>query len=87
MTKMISLILCAAACVGGGSAVAQDGTTLTGRSAIDRQGNPLHSRYVTATGQTVPRPSELPQVVAPTRPDRWSYEKDRRIENSICSNC
>lgn len=87
MLKGIFVILCGA-CLWGGFALAQTGMPDPGSPAIEpRPGAPLHSRFVTATGATVPRPAQLPQDVSPMRSGRSAYEKDRRIESSICSNC
>jgi hypothetical protein len=88
MIRGLLVILCAA-CLGGGAALAQTGMSGTGSSMTEPPpaGGPLHTRYVTATGATVPRPSQLPRDAEPTRTGRSSYEKDRRIEQSICSNC
>ncbi len=87
MRRGIFLILCAA-CLWGGAALAQTGMPgIGGATSEPRPGAPLHTRYVTATGATVPRPALLPQDPAPMRSGRSSYEKDRRIEHSICSNC
>lgn len=45
----------------------------------------LNQDYLTATGQTVPRPSIAP-IPAP-RPNRKIKDLDERWERSICSNC
>ena len=86
-TKGVYVIL-SAACIWGGAALAQTGTPGTGNPAIEpRPGAPLNTKYLTATGATVPRPDLLPQDLAPMRSGRSSYQKDRQIEQSICSNC
>ncbi len=86
-TRGICVVLCAA-CLGGGAALAQTGLSGTGDPTIEpRPGAPLHTKYLAATGATVPRPALLPQDLAPMRSGRSSYQKDRRIEQSICSNC
>jgi hypothetical protein len=88
MRRGIFMTLCAAACLASGAASAQTGMPGIGGAPIEpRQDGPLHSRYVTATGQTVPRPDLLPRDAAPLGSGRSAYEKDRRIEQSICSNC
>ena len=45
----------------------------------------LSQNYLTATGQTVPRPSVLP--IQQQRPKRKIKDIDDRWERSICSNC
>jgi hypothetical protein len=45
----------------------------------------LNQNYLTATGQTVPRPSVLP--IQLQRPKRKIKNIDDRWERSICSNC
>lgn len=88
MTRGLLVIPCAA-WLWGGAALAQTGMSGIGGPMTEPTpaGEPLHTRYLTATGATVPRPSQLPRDAEPTRTGRSSYEKDRRIERSICSNC
>ena len=87
MTRGLMVILCAA-CLGGGAALAQTGTPGSGATTMEpRPGMPLNSRFLTATGQTVPQPDLLPPESTTMKTGRSSYEKDRRIEHSICSNC
>jgi hypothetical protein len=82
------MLLCAAACLGGGAVAAQTGASgSSGPMPEPRPVGPLHTRFLTATGATVPKPALLPRDPAPVRSGRSSYEKDRRIEHSICSNC
>jgi hypothetical protein len=45
----------------------------------------LSQNYLTATGQTVPRPSVLP--IQQQRPKRKIKDIDDGWERSICSNC
>ncbi len=45
----------------------------------------LNQDYLTATGQTVPRPSIAP-IPAP-QPNRKIKDLDEKWERSICSNC
>ena len=45
----------------------------------------MSQNYLTATGQTVPRPSVLP--IQQQRPKRKIKDIDDRWERSICSNC
>jgi hypothetical protein len=45
----------------------------------------LNQNYLTATGQTVPRPSVLP--IQQQRPKRKIKNIDDQWERSICSNC
>ncbi len=87
MNKGLCVIFCAS-WLGGGAALAQAGMPGPGGPANEpRPGAPLHTRYLTATGATVPRPALLPQDLSSMRSGRSAYEKDRRIEQSICSNC
>jgi hypothetical protein len=73
-----------AACLGAGAALAQTGTPEAAGAPPERGTvTPLHSRFVTATGQTVPRPDLLPPETATMKAGRSSYIKDRRIEQSI----
>jgi hypothetical protein len=61
----------------------------------ERLDAPLNRKYLTSTGQTVPRPN-LPQDSTethrsvspdPTLSNRKIIDLDKRIERSICSNC
>jgi hypothetical protein len=99
MSKGIFVTLCAA-CLWGGAALAQTGVPGTSAGAAaesnaaaepnmvePNMAEPLHAKFVTATGATVPRPALLPKDSLSMRSGRSVYEKDRRIENSLCSNC
>jgi hypothetical protein len=85
MTRGLLVILCAAN-VGCGAALAQTNSLGPG-GEMPPAGAPLHTRYLATTGATVPRPSELPPDAETFRTGRSSYDKDRRIERSLCSNC
>lgn len=87
MSTRIFAILCAA-CLGGGAAQAQSAMNGPEDPPVGAQPSGLsNSRFLTATGATVPKPNLLPPDVDAAKNLHRSYEKDRRIERSICSNC
>lgn len=87
MAKSVLVILLLAT----GSAVPAAGQTgapdSAGGVSEGRSSGPLHTQFLAPTGATVPRPGALPRNLGTTRLDRQSFDRDDRIERSICSNC
>ena len=82
MAKLFLTVLLSSVAFTG--AHAQSG--LQGQAAEPHDG-PLNSKYLAASGATVPKPDLLPPGARPRKSDRWSYDRDERIERSICTNC
>lgn len=88
MAKSTIMIVFLAVAFGVAAANAQTGMPGTGDPGMEPRASGLsNTRYLTATGATVPRPDLLPQDIEPPRLGRSSYDRDKRIERSICSNC
>lgn len=87
MTKTGLILVALAAAFGIGAAYAKS-TTPGGHGPGEATAGELaNSKYLTVTGATVPRPDLLPPEFEPPRLGRSSYDRDKRIERSICSNC
>ncbi len=86
MVKRISAALFAFAVISGASAYAQTAGEDSATPPADPNAALLNQDYLTATGATVPHPG-VPQGSAETPLDRDIADEDKRIDNSICSNC
>jgi hypothetical protein len=86
MAKAILMLVCLAGVLGVTAAQAQEGMPGNGDPAFQSRGStPSNTRFLATTGATVPRPDLLPSD--PPKLGRSSYDRDKRIERSICSNC
>jgi hypothetical protein len=88
MTKTGIIIITLAAALGTGAAHAESGAPgARGPADEPAAGELANTKYLAGTGATVPRPDLLPPDFEPPRLGRSSYDRDKRIERSICSNC
>jgi hypothetical protein len=87
MSKTGLIIFAIAAALGIGAAHAQTkarGARGHGEATSSELAN---TKYLAATGATVPRFDLLRPELETPRLGRSSYDRDKRIERSICSNC
>ena len=83
MMKPLFVALLCATVIGIAVVQAQTGTGPAPRHRATRL---LNENYLTATGETVPRPGAS-QGAATTGLDRRIEQQNDRINQSICSNC
>ncbi|WP_395666276.1 hypothetical protein [Methylocella sp.] len=85
MRRHIILLLAAAALAPAFASAcrAQSGPPAAAPAGDDRL---LNRDYLTPTGETVPKPGE-PQSSGVTPLEKSIQKQDKKIENSICSNC
>lgn len=86
MLKPFCLVLVFVIASGIAAKAQNDGSLSPDPSSGRKARRLLNEKYLTPTGETVPRPG-LSQGAPTTKLDRDIEQENNRVDQSICSNC